>query len=236
MSRRTIAFCAFAVLAAAVFIRLGVWQLARLHEKVRLNQSIVQQQRQAPDELASLPRDTAAAHYRSARVSGRFDYGQELALSGRTHQGSPGVELLTPLLPFGSDTAILVDRGWVYAADGATADRARWREADSATITGFIELYMPDAGSTSATTDPRIVRRVSRSEIAAKIPYPVAPYYLIATGDTADGAHPARRTMPALDDGPHLSYAIQWFFFALIALAGATLIALRERRDRQPAR
>ncbi|MDB4882602.1 MAG: Surfeit locus 1 family protein, partial [Gemmatimonadetes bacterium] len=189
----------------------------------------IRQQRETPVQLAKLSRDTAAAHYRRVAVTGHFDYANELVLSGRTHQGSPGVDLLTPLRAAGSDTAVLVNRGWVYSPDGATTDRARWHESDTATITGYVELYSPDAGTTSATSDPRIVRRVSRSEIASKIPYPVAPYYLVATGDTADGAHPARHTIPALDEGPHRSYAIQWFFFALIGLAGAAMVALRER-------
>jgi surfeit locus 1 family protein len=34
---------------------------------------------------------------------------------------------------------------------------------------------------------------------------------------------------PALDEGPHLSYAIQWFSFAAIALIGGTAVALRSR-------
>jgi surfeit locus 1 family protein len=223
------AFCALALIAAAACGRLGFWQLARLQEKVQRNAVIARQQRGTPVQLATLPRDTAAAHYRAATVSGRFDYDHELVLSGRTHQGSPGVNLLTPLRPAGSDTAVLVNRGWVYSPDGATADRARWHESDTATIVGYVELYMADAGTTSATSDPRIVRRVSRREIASKIPYPVAPYYLVATGDTADGDHPARNTIPALDDGPHRSYAIQWFFFARVSLAGAAAVVLRER-------
>jgi surfeit locus 1 family protein len=74
------------------------------------------------------------------------------------------------------------------------------------------------------------VRRVSRGEVTSRVPYPLAPYYLVATGDSADGAHPARRELPALDEGPHRSYALQWFSFAAIALAGAGLVIARERR------
>lgn len=222
-------FCVFAVLAAGLFARLGVWQLARLHEKMQQNQAIAQQQGSGPVALSALSRDTAAAHYRAATVSGRFDYDHELVRSGRTHQGSPGVDLVTPVRRPGSDTAVLVNRGWVYSPDGGRVDRARWREADTGTVIGYVELYAPDAGTTTSAADPRIVRRVSRAEIASKIPYPVAPYYLVATGDTADGAHPARHAIPALDDGPHRSYAIQWFAFAAIALAGAVMVVLRER-------
>ena len=230
MSRRSIAFCLLALIAAAVFLRLGVWQLARLHEKVRRNASIAAQQLQPSTQLASVPRDTAGAHYRKATVLGRFDYDQEVVLGGRSHQGSPGVDLLTPLRSAASDTAILVDRGWVYSPDGASVDRTRWRERDTATITGYIEVYAPDADVTHSTRHPRVVRRVSRAELASRIPYPLAPYYIVATGDSADGPHPARRELPALDEGPHRSYAMQWFAFAAIALAGAGLVIARERR------
>jgi cytochrome oxidase assembly protein ShyY1 len=36
--------------------------------------------------------------------------------------------------------------------------------------------------------------------------------------------------MPALDEGPHRGYAIQWFAFAVIALVGAGAVVVRERR------
>jgi cytochrome oxidase assembly protein ShyY1 len=40
---------------------------------------------------------------------------------------------------------------------------------------------------------------------------------------------PARVAPPALDDGPHLSYAIQWFSFAAIALVGSYVVVRRGR-------
>jgi surfeit locus 1 family protein len=236
MSVRTVVFCIFAVLSAALFVRLGAWQLERLHERQARNAIVRQQQASAASPLQSLPRDTGNAHYRPASVQGRFDYDHELVATNRTRRGSPGVELLTPVRMTGSDTAVLVNRGWVYAPDGATVDRARWREGDSATLTGYVELYAPDAGVTASSSDPRIVRRVSRQEIASKVPYPVAPFYLVATGGPFSTTHPARREIPVLDDGPHRSYAVQWFFFAAIALGGAGAVAWRERRDRREAR
>jgi surfeit locus 1 family protein len=96
-----------------------------------------------------------------------------------------------------------------------------------------VELYAPNAGATRSTLDDRIVRRVSRQELAGRVPYPVAPYYLVQTGDTADARHPARREIPALDEGPHRGYAIQWFFFAAVALMGALFVLLRERQSGQ---
>ena len=230
MSRRTMLFCAIAIGAAVLFIRLGLWQVTRLHERQTRNAAVVAQQGGTLLPLKDLPRDTGAAHYRGASVDGVFDYDHELVVASRSRRGSPGVELLTPVRIAGSDTAVLVNRGWVYSPDGGTVDRARWREGDSARVTGYVELYAPDAGATSSITDARIVRRVSRQEIAAKVPYPVTPFYLVALSPTKSAAHPVRREIPALDEGPHRSYAVQWFCFAAIALGGAAAVVWRERR------
>jgi surfeit locus 1 family protein len=230
MSLRTTVFCLFAALAAALFSRLGFWQIGRLHERQARNAVIRAQLRNPPVAFAALTHDTAMAHYRPVRVSGRFDYDHELVLTNRTRRGSPGVDLLTPVRLAGSDTAVLVDRGWVYAADGSSVDRVRWREGDSADVAGYVELYTPDAASTTLAKDPRIVRHASRREIIARLSYPVAPFLVVLVGDSSAAGHPARRELPVLDDGPHRSYAVQWFCFAAIALGGAAAVVRRERQ------
>jgi surfeit locus 1 family protein len=231
MSRRTVLFCAFAALAAMLFLRLGFWQLDRRSERRARNAMVVAQQRSAPVPWSTLPSDPDAARYRAASVEGRYEYEHELVLSGRTHQGSPGVELITPVRIAGTDTAVLVNRGWVYSPDGGSVDLAHWREGDTARVAGYVEIYSADAGVTTSVTGPRIVRRASRQEIVAKVPYPIAPYYLVSRSDTATINHPARRDLPALDEGPHGSYAVQWFFFAAVAIVGATAVVLRERQE-----
>jgi len=221
----------FAVVSAAVFVRLGIWQLHRLGERRARNTVISDRLREAERDAGSLAlTDTTGIRFRRVRVTGTPDYDHELILAARSHKGAPGVNLLTPVRLAGRDTAVLVNRGWVYSPDGATVDHARWRERDTSTVTGYIEVYAPDAGVTKVAREPRLVRRLSRGELAPRISYPLAPYYLVATGDSADGAHPARRELPALDEGPHRSYALQWFSFMAIALAGAGLVIARERR------
>lgn len=226
-------FGVLALAATLVFIRLGLWQIGRLHERQARNAAVAAQIRGAPLPFDALPWDTADAHYRPVVLDGRFDYAGELVIASRSHHGSPGVELLTPLLRDGHDSVVLVNRGWVYSPDGGTVDRARWREGDSVRVTGFVETYAPDAGATRSATDPRIVRRVSRQEVAAKLAAPVTPYYVVMTGAQLTPAQPVRRELPSLDEGSHRSYAIQWFFFAAIALGGATAVVLREREERR---
>ena len=109
---------------------------------------------------------------------------------------------------------MIVDRGWVYSPDGATVDDA----------TGAITTRRSAATSRNFrrprdrcyASQPRVIARLSYAAVAKALPYPVAPVYVVALGDSVDRAliALARLTVPPLDEGPHLSYAIQWFSFA----------------------
>ena len=233
MSRWTLFFCIFALAAAAVFLRLGVWQLDRLHQRKDSNATIARQRLNTIVPVGELPRDSGEAHYRGASVRGRFDYEHELVFANRTRRGSPGVEFLTPVRLPGTDTAVLVNRGWVYSPDGGSVDRSRWREGDSAHVSGYVEMYSVEP-LPAPSADSRLMRRMNFGVIQSRVPYPLAPYYLVLTGDTADRAHPARRDLPQLDEGPHRSYALQWFSFAVIAIVGAGIAVYRDRQLRTP--
>jgi cytochrome oxidase assembly protein ShyY1 len=46
---------------------------------------------------------------------------------------------------------------------------------------------------------------------------------------------PVRQAAPALDPGPHLGYAIQWFSFATIAIVGWLVMVAKSSVTRQRA-
>jgi surfeit locus 1 family protein len=140
---------------------------------------------------------------------------------------------MTPLRIAGRDTAILVNRGWVYSPDAMTVELGRWVEADTATVTGYLIAFPRNGpGSVSTPTAPRTVRRLDADSIGRRLPYPVPPFYLVQTAPPRSVADSAtvRVTAPVLDEGPHLGYAIQWFAFAVIGLIGAAFTVRADRR------
>jgi surfeit locus 1 family protein len=224
-------FVVFAIVAAAVCIRLGFWQMSRLHERQARNALVKSRIDSAEVDFRSLPRDTAQSRFRRARVVGTPDYAHELIYAARTHRGSPGVNFLTPVKIVGTDTVVLVNRGWLYAPDGATVDSLKWRENDS-TFSGYVEAF-PAAPGAAYATRPNVLSRLGLPVVEKILPYPVAPMYLVEVGDsTMANDRIARLTVPPLDEGPHLSYAIQWFSFALVALAGAGFVVRQARAER----
>ena len=223
-----------ALLFAALFVRLGFWQLERLRERQAYNAPIESRLGRPPMALQDLPADPGEARYRRVLVTGEYDYEHELVLTLRSRQGSPGVNLLTPLRIAGRDTAVLVNRGWIYAPDGTTADTRPWREPSPASASGYVLVL--DTGDTSGARSSgrkNAIRRPHRGAIAAMLPYPVAPYYVVleSPGAVPDST-PPRVPPPALSEGSHRSYAMQWFTFALIAVAGVAILVLR-MRDRR---
>lgn len=226
MPRRTIVYLLFAAVAAAVFVRLGVWQLARLHERRARNAIVAARFAESPTTLAALSSDSGALHYRRVRVSGRADYAHEFVLANRSRHGSPGVNVMTPVRVAGMDRAVLVDRGWVYSPNGAEVDLTRWREGDSLDVDGWIEIPSRTAGIARLPSAPKALRWLDTSAVAHDAGYAVTPWYVVidSVGATPPD-RPVRLERPALDEGPHKSYAIQWFCFATVAIVGAGIFA-----------
>jgi surfeit locus 1 family protein len=224
-----------AVAAAAGCIRLGIWQLHRREERLARNAMITSRLDSAVVDAIALPRDTATARFRRVRVTGTPDYAHELIYAARTRRGSPGVNLLTPVRLANSDTAVLVNRGWVYSPDGSTVDLASWHDRDSAFV-GYAE-ELPSVSGSMYATRPNVVAHLAYDVVAKALPYPVAPFYVVALpppGDSSTAADRiARLTVPPLTEGSHLSYAIQWFGFATVALVGAGIV-IKQARSAEP--
>ena len=213
-----------AVLVAAGCVRLGVWQLARLHERRARNAQVLAR-RTEPPLFVTGPISADSARDRRLSARGVYDYGHERLWHGRSHEGIPGVDLVTPLrLPDGS--GVLVDRGWAPSPDGYHVDQEAYREGDSADVSG-IGVAAPRA---RGDVNPVILRD--------SIPYRLLPFVIqLEPPSTAlDRPLPpglVRWPAPELSDGPHLSYAIQWFSFAVIITVGSVALAQKRGMGRK---
>lgn len=234
-------FVVVAALAAAGCVRLGIWQLSRLAERRAFNARLYARVAAAPVALEALPRDTVESRYRRVQLAGTWDVAREVRLVSRTRNGSPGINFVTPLRLAGTDTAVLVNRGWVYAQDAKTpAEPARWRpRGDSATGIAFVDVFpMGLPGAARLATDAATIRRLEPAALRDAFPYPIAPFYLVLQPSVADttterDSTPVRLAVPPMSEGPHRSYALQWFAFATVAIVGAGVFVRADRRRRQ---
>jgi surfeit locus 1 family protein len=218
--------------------RLGFWQLDRRAERRELN-ALVAGRTAAPEITdPELLRDTAGLPFRRAGFAGRWDHPRSIVLPGRSHQGAPGVHLLTPLHIDGSALRVLVNRGWVPAPDGVTIDFDFFDDEPAAAVEGIL-LPFParadsrgrsqpaTAGAAAADTFQRLWFAIDEATLRTQFPYPLAAVQLQVTRDDLPAVAPLPAAVPTLDEGPHLGYAIQWFSFGLIALIGWIAVVLK---------
>jgi surfeit locus 1 family protein len=231
-----------ALVLAAVFVRLGVWQLDRREERRAFNASRAAALARPPLLLggnvpagagraigaasASAAPDSAAAVHRRAVATGVFDLSRERVVGQRSWRGSPGVGLLAPLLLEGGGE-VWVDRGWAPAPDAATLDPAPYAERGRVRVEGFFRP--PTSRERLALARAAGGSHADRgAERSAGTPH-TAPA-LVLQQLPGPGAVLRRLPPPEPDDGPHLSYAIQWFAFAAIALVGTGAWLAAQRR------
>jgi surfeit locus 1 family protein len=227
------------LLAMAVMAALGQWQLDRLEQRRAYNEQVAAQIASEPIMIDGSPLvgATEELHNRRAMVSGEYDYANQISLKNQTYQGQPGVYLVTPLKIAGSNRAILVNRGWVPYNEGSPEHWGQFEEVARGELVGHLQKSrtLPDGR-------PVPVPETAQAEwfwldipvIGVQMPYELLPFYL----DLAPEAGRPRNAFPArlqpvveLDEGNHMSYALQWYAFALIA--GAVYIGLVRHQERE---
>jgi cytochrome oxidase assembly protein ShyY1 len=226
---RRVAVMVIALLVAATCVNLGLWQLRRLDERRALNAEILHRRSTSPLSIEDVAGKAAVEPYRPAAARGRYDVDHEVLVFGRSLDGEAGHHVVTPLLLPGGG-AILVVRGWVPFAMQAAPVRAAAPSANEVRVKGFLA---PDEGDGMVAPDADgIVRVLDVRGIASSLPYDVfpLPLQLAKQAPPQPGSLPIPVPLPELSEGPHLSYAIQWFSFALVALIGGAILVLRDRR------
>ena len=232
---RWIAGHLFALALVVLFVSLGFWQLRRGGERERYNALLETRLEAPPSPFEALKNEyslTAPAKnpdsvaYRRATLTGRFDPEHEVLLRSRALDGQPGYHVMTPLV-LSPDRALLVDRGWVpYALNTPPVTEAAPPSGEVA-ITGMLFPSQKEPTSGLSPRDPaegvlETVAWVDTSRLEKQTPYALEPVYLELTTQTPAQADalPVPPSAPDLEPGPHLSYALQWFSFALIGVVG----------------
>lgn len=227
----------------AILVNLGFWQLRRLDEKRDRNQVVAARAAEpvAPvDEVLDVGADAAAieaAAYRRVTAAGTYAADEEVLVRGRSLDGAPGSWVLTPLVG-DNGTAVVVNRGWI--PDSGQLERVPDTvETPSGPVEVRGTLLTSEAREGMGARDPEAgtltnLARVDVARLARQVDERLVPAYVLLTEqDPAPGREaPRLLAAPSLDQGPHLSYALQWFAFATIAVVGYPLILRRAAADR----
>lgn len=239
-SRKWLIATVLVLAGAALCIRLGIWQLDRLKQRRAFNAQVISM-RAAPalDLNANQPENLTSMEWRQVAASGTYDFEHQIALRNQYNGNQYGYHLVTPLL-LSDGRAVLVDRGWIPPDGNSTpADWRKYDEPGPVTVAGQIRLGQnrPTFGGVADALPAsggrlEMWNNLDLAKISEQTPYPLLPIYIQPNVDPSD-TEPPIPFQPELDltEGPHMGYALQWFTFALILLAGYPFYLRKQERS-----
>ena len=226
---------AFVLCVVVAMIGLGFWQLQRLDQRRAQNQQVEALFATPPQPINTLLQSSPLPpDHTTAVARGTYLDEHSFLVANRTFDTEPGSWLVTPL-QLADGTVVVVSRGWVprlWAAGVRTLDLS----APSGEVRVVGRVFRSVDGGRIGSNEVSILTELNRLDLARVEELSglkVAPLWL-----QLERQQPIARRLPAavprrsLDDGPHLSYAVQWFFFSLGTIVVYALIL--RKRTRMP--
>jgi surfeit locus 1 family protein len=209
----------FALLAIAVCVVLGLWQLGVYESEQADQQDALASATPVPLTTALGPDAGLTNEFLGAPVTAEGQYApdaQQFLVSDRSRQGRSGYWVVSPLL-LDNGSAILVVRGWTPKASAPPVPTT------PVTVTGALQPG-EEPGADSLPGPDRIVDSIRIPSLVGVMPFDLYSAMLIRTAEEpkpTDGlapVDPSAPNVPWTDGLRNLAYALQWWVFAAFAV------------------
>lgn len=233
--RRWSAYLALTLVFAIACGLLSWWQWARRAETAAENQRVEQNYDAVPVPIHEvLPRTDAwddDAEWTQVRLVGEYLTSDSLLVRNRVLGGTPGFEQLVPLRQ-SDGTIVVVDRGWLPLGNGPESLPESVPAPPAGEVTVVARLRGAEPALPGRTAPAGQLASIDVATIVDGLGEPgyTAAYAVVASEDPAADAMPAAAPRPSEDEGMHLSYALQWIAFGVLAFIGLFWAWRRERR------
>ena len=225
-------------LIVAAFMSLGFWQLSRLEER-RLNNVILTSRLERDpvtlSEVVASGLEGADLEYTRVQFKGTAQPDLAVFVRSQTNRsGEAGHHQIVPVsLDDGSH--VLVNVGWVPLGDLPADVPGLGGEVS---FTGFVRASQARQAFGQEEADGQLVeiRRVDLDRLSEQMPNPLVHVWVQLETPDDPNRLPQPVSPPAVDEGSHLAYALQWFSFAAISVVGFFLLVRREALRGAPAR
>lgn len=226
------------LIALAILVGLGTWQLERRAWKQDLIARILAQSKAEPvAPPAATAWDPARDEFRHVRVSGRFENDRETLVHGLAPGETPGRALqgyyvITPLVRDGGGT-VLANRGFVPTELKAQGDRRDGLIAGETTVTGILRaseartMFVPAPDPARGEWFNRDVPGI----VAARGIADAAPYLIEADAVPGQTTWPRGGQLRVDLPNNHLQYAFTWFGLAACLVAVFSVFAWRHLHE-----
>nr|WP_246645419.1 SURF1 family protein [Rhizobium redzepovicii] len=229
------------LIALAILISLGTWQVERLHWKEGLLADIAARQVAAPVPLADIEAMAASGgdiEYRKVTATGRYINNKERHFFA-TWRGQTGFYVYTPL-ELADGRALLVNRGFVPYENKEPEMRMQGQLTDQQTVTGLAREKLPGKPSW-VVPDNDIAKNIFywkdldvMGESVGLEKARVIPFFVDADSTPNPAGLPIGGVTQVDLPNDHLQYAFTWYGLAAVLVAVVGISWFR-KPGKQPA-
>lgn len=212
---------------------LSNWQFSRRAQVVAANDIVSNNYNQpavSVDQVLRAGKLPIDREWHPVALSGHYVQSSGLLVRNRPYAGTPGFHQVA-IFQAADAKLYLVDRGWL-----PTGERQDSPDLIPALPTGEIELQarLRFAEALNGREAPlgqlaAIAPAAAAAQVGVKEPVATEFYLRLAAEVPASETAPKIETMPELSEGNHLSYAIQWIMFAILAFVTMIYFIRQER-------
>ena len=221
-----------AVLFALACVVLATWQLDRRDVAVSKIQRMVDNYDKQPIEIATLSglsiSDVTPSEWTPVELTGRYLVDDELLVRNRPIAGQPGFLQIVPF-EVSSGEVVVIERGWIQADSNLAPAASMTPSSEFKTLKARVKLGEPNPNRNSPEGFATSLHLESLSELFAS-PIEQRFYLRLISESPGETSSPQPLSQPVLDEGNHLSYAVQWIIFALMGFY-ALFWAIRQERE-----
>ena len=217
---------------AIACVALASWQIERRSEAVSKIERVAANYDLNPiafDEVSPLDVDSIVSYeWRSVELSGRYLTGDVLLVRNRAIAGQPGFVQLVPFETSNGEI-VVIERGWIPADSDLNPSREFFPSETDRTIIARVRLGEAIPNRNSPTGQLTSINLPEISELLSK-EVETSFYLRMVTESPAESSKPQPLSRPVLDEGNHLSYAVQWIIFAAMGFF-ALFWAIRQEQE-----
>jgi cytochrome oxidase assembly protein ShyY1 len=236
-SSRWLGWFALACLVSAVCTSLGLWQLDR-RDAIREDiGNVVNNYDAAPVAFADaadlFTSYDPAKEWLPVEMTGVYDTDNQRIVRNRPLSGRAGYEVVVPL-KLSDGTTVVINRGWLPIGNDEAGRPDTVPAAPSGEVTVVARIKPAEPTLQRGAPEGQLAS-IDLAKYQEEVGYELeqGAYGLMASEDPSPEVVPEAAPKPSVDEGPHLSYAMQWFAFGVMVFIGLGYAAWQEALNRR---
>lgn len=226
---------ALLLVCVSLFIKLGHWQYTKAMLKMTLQEQYMTATQGEAVALPATLEDATLWRYKKVKVRGVYVPAQQILLDNQVEESQAGFHVLTPLKITGSESYVLVNRGWI-AGKARHADLPTFTTpTEEVEVVGQVWLpskknFTLDDNAQNSAWNP-VWQFVDLDRYRQAVSLTIVPVVIRLDVASSAGGFVRNWQIPADRIVTNLSYAYQWFGFAVASILIYLYLSIRKTRD-----